>query len=469
MGRTSLEQELVIDILDDLMTFAYAYEGELGPASHIPGLDALGRDAVSQMQEGTNLLLFGAPQATRYAVFGVLNRLQYAAAGTALPEQKDHDRAWVHSSPDLTVDSLRAAHARHADTLLQLVEATAERLAADPTEARVLMTREQVRGTLLATLPAVPACAGCPIHLQSLVALVHQNFLAALDDTPACQLPSWREVVRQYMGQAEGALKQMAQQLVLDTLERKLLPAARDLTIDIGRFYPWAAVWDGPAPAGDLLTAFRRLNASRTLRDAKYKGAHEEGGAQRHGFEFIYSWAARRPRLLLQDQGSATRIFFNTDDVDIRIGGRAVQKHAMMAMRYDLPLRELEEKIGRFRNYLLTQRRRYCATGRQPLRDEELGAIQRSAQDAMMERKTRRTVLHDTSSVLGHLCGLLWLQRRRDRRYGGMSAKAHHIAIQSIVENAGFQFSLDSVRKACANGGKLPARVRRELAGMARS
>jgi hypothetical protein len=469
MGRTSREQDLIIDLLDDLMTFAFVYEGELRPGTHVPDLEALGRSVAAHLEKRATFPLFKTPEERRIAVFIVLNRLQQEASSPALPERKDVERAWVHSAPNLTTDSLRADHARCGAALLQLVEATVGRLAADPAEARGFMTREQVRGTLLATLPAVPACAACPIHLQSLVVLVHQNFLEAFGGPSGRVARNWRDVVNQYMDLALRALEERAKQVVIDGLVLKHLPAARKLKIGIGRFYSWATVWDRPVAGEDLLVAYASLNASGALRDKKFRNKPEHGAEPSLGFEFIRSWAARRPCLLPQFGGSAARIFFNTDDVDIRIEGRAIQKHALMAMRYDEPLGELNEVVGRFRTYLLSQRRKYCAASRQPLQVEEHAAIQRRTQEAMVGRKTNRSLLHDKSSVLSHLCVLLWVQRQRNLQYEGKSAKAHHRSILEMVQDAGFEFSYESVRKACAINRELPARLREDLARLARS
>lgn len=465
MPRTEQEHELVIDVLDDLLTFSYAYESEVVAGPALARLAALAREVVSQLAQGRNTLLFQDGREQESAVIQVMNLLKAARAAEFPREKATFADAWMNKPPVLAGMELRVVHATRLRDLQVLLGGVVRRLDAYPEEGKPFISREQVREALLATFPTIAACADLPIHVDTFVALVHQRFLAGLAADPT--VVAWDVIVEEYTHRAERALPDMLRKTFLDDMVDQLLPAAKDLEIGIDRHYPWGALWREPLSAKELLREYARLNLSRAVADKKFDASRSNVDVPRHAFEFLHSCGARLRPAHLGD-AAARQLYFNTDATEIRIGGKPVQKHAVMAIPYDIPVQDVEEKVGRFSTYILHHRRRYCAIGRQRLAGEENAAARRLDQEAMLQRKVQRTVLHDTSSVLGHLCALMWLQRRRSAGCPPMAIKEHHITIQEAVRKAGFTYGMESVRKACARADQQMAAVRQALAGTTR-
>jgi len=85
--------------------------------------------------------------------------------------------------------------------------------------------------------------------------------------------------------------------------------------------------------------------------------------------------------------------------------------------------------------------------------------------DLLNDAKVARNVLHDQSSVLGHLCALMDLEMRRDPVHAQLSKKARMLTIKDWVQKAGFDYGHESIRKSCARGPAEIAALRARFTG----
>ncbi|WKN21102.1 hypothetical protein [Azotobacter vinelandii] len=466
MGRTTAEHERVIDVLDDLVAFGYAYEGESVANGHLGRLKALADEVISELRKGPNVVTFLEPHEQEYAIIGVMNRLKAAICDDALPEEVDFNRAWANKPSVLTGHFLQKVHTEQASGLRKLVAAVIDRLdTAFPPEAKQFITREQVKASVLAMMQNMPSFT-VPIHVDTLAGLLHQHFLMVLevDEPPLGNPRRWQAMTEEYMRQAEGKLLEMVKEAFVTSMVRQLFSRAKDLHISIDRYYPWGALWKEPMQGEELLHLYARLNLSGAVVDAKFKqDTAERSDAGVPAGEFIRWGAAKCPRAIKSSR-VPYQIYFNTDDVDICIDGKVIQKHAVMSIRYDKPLQDVEKHLRHFGMYLLTQRKRHCANGQEPLSAEEDAMARRIEVDIVGRRKASRAVLHDKSSLLGHICALISLQLQRNPLYAGKMKKVQMLEIHDLVRKAGFKYGEESIRKACDKQDKVMEELRLHLA-----
>lgn len=466
MGRTTAEHEHLLDRFDDLLTLVYLYESELAGNPDLGRLQALAAEVADEASLTTNAALFPDQRTKRSVVTQVMNGLQSACRMKAPPPVTSVDVAWDGLPAVLSGLALRRIHAGQGEQLAGLLTVLVDRLDASfPTEAKPFVTREQVAAILRALRRGRYALFAGPIQVEILSGLAHQEFLAALDrsEAPLAAPGRAQELARKYMGQAESSFVEMVKDFFVQTMVAKLYPRARQLRLTIDRAYPWGALWQQPLAARDCLDLYARLNRSGAIRDAKCREMPMPGTGV-PGTEFICWGIATVPRPAEPDREEAARLFFKSDDTDLRIGGKPVQKHAVMAVRYDRPLRDVELALRYFRNYLVHQRKRYCVDAGEALSAEEVALARLRDADLLNDAKEVRSVLHDKSSILGHLCSLMDLEMQRDPAYAQRSKKARMLTIGQWVHEAGFAFSGESVRKSCARSPVVIAALRARFA-----
>lgn len=466
MGRTTAEHERLLDLFDDLLVHVYLYESELAGNPDLRRLQALAAEVADEASYATNAALFPNQRTKRYAVIRVMNGLQSACRLKAPPPVTAVDVAWEGLPTVLSGLTLRRIHAGQGDQLADLLTVLVDRLnAAFPPEAKPFVTRKQVAAILRALRRGRNAHFDGPIQVEILGGLAHQEFLAALDrgEAPLAASGRAQELAREYMRQAESSFVELVKTFFVESMVTKLYPRARQLRLAIDRAYPWGALWQQPLAARDCLDLYARLNLSGAIRDAKFR-KKAVPGAGVPGEQFI-SWGINKiPRPAEPDREETARLFFKSDDTDLRIGGKPVQKHAVMAVRYDRPLRDVEFALRNFRNYLVHERQRYCVVAGEALNKEEIALARLQDGDLLNDAKAARRVLHDKSSMLGHLCALKDLEMQRDPAYAQQLKKERMADIEDWVKEAGFTFSGHSVRKSCARSRIVIAELRARFA-----
>ena len=376
------------------------------------------------------------------------------------------DAAWDGLPAGLSGLALRRIHARQGGQLVGLLAVLVDRLdSAFPSEAKPFVTREQVAAILRALQRGRSAHFKGPIHVEILGGLVHQEFLAALDrgEAPLAAPGRAQELAHKYVSLAESSFVEMVKAYFVETMVTKLYPRARQLRLTIDRAYSWGALWRQPLAARDCLDLYMGLNLSGAIRDAKCREAPVPGTGV-PGVEFICWGIAAVPRPTGPDKNETARLFFKSDDSDLRINGKLLQKHAVMVVRYDRPLHDVELALRHFRNYLAHQRKGYCVDAGEVLNAEEAALERLRGADMLNDAKVVRSVLHDKSSILGHLCALMDLEMQRDSAYAQLSKKARMLTIGQWVNEAGFAFSGESVRKSCSRSPVVIAALRARFA-----
>lgn len=451
MGRTTPQHEHLIDHLDDMLIFEYLYASELLTNPDLARLQAMGAEVYQEASLPANAGIFPTAHARTLAVHGVMNLLQRACSD-AMPPADEVGTAWLGLQNAMSLDVLRSAHATLAGYLASLFTTLIARVdSAFSEETKPFVTKQQVSATLRAWLKNEPAnCVG-PIQVDLLGALAHQEYLAALNDRRSALVGPERayEMVLRYFTLAEDSFIRMKEALFSRAMVSRLHSRGRKLHLTIDRAYPWAALWR-PARGGlKCLDLYVQMNLSGAIHDGKFAKASIPGVAD-VGSEFVVDAIRKGGRIPEQIQGTQGRIFFTSDDVTLHINEEPVQKHAVMAIRYDSPLRDVERRVQQFRNYLVEQRRQYCANAGEPMNREEAALLKLRQTEMLKEAKPVRTLLNDKSSILGHLCALIDLEMQRDPVRSGQLKKTRMKDIEEIISNAGFRFRSDSVRKSCA-------------------
>jgi len=473
LGRTSAAHEHIVDILDDWLAFGYLYESELAANPDLLRLRDLAAEVTREVCLPANVELFPHELARRRVVCQVMNRLQQACRMNGTRPVAPAGAAWDALDPHLTVRNLRQIHMAQTEQLATLLEALVERIDATfPFEAKPFVTRAQVVATLRVLLRRAPADYTGPLHVDLLVALAHQEFLAALDRAEI-PLPTGRAhaLVLEYVSLAERAFADMARDVFVDGIVARLRPRAHRLQFSIDRCYPWGALWRQPPGAHECLALYARLNLAGALRDVKYCGAPSVGtAAETDGFifsgaeDFMSEGRNSIPRLADPDDEKITRFYFTSDDTELRINNKTVQKHALMAVRYDRPLSDIKGALLAFETYLIRQRTSYCARAGEALNAEESALARRRRAELADDAKPARAVLHDKSSVLAHVCTLMELEMQRDPKYMHTPKKTRLLTIAEWIREAGFKYGSESIRKSCARGPATIAALRKRFA-----
>jgi hypothetical protein len=454
VGRTTAEHERVIDALDDLITFCYAYEGEISAKGDLGRLQALAAEVHHSLAKNLNIYRLLQPREKESIIISVMNGLQSAIHNKATPEEVDFGLAWANKPSVLTVLFLSKVHNEQFSDILQFMTDVLGRLNTSfPPEAKQFITLQQVMATVQAMLRIKQESFAAPIHVDTLSGLLHQYFLMelTLSDPASADPRRWQKMTQKYMEQAAGKLVEMVEAAFVTAMIRKLFPSAQKLHISIDRYYPWGALWKLPMAGKDLLDLYAGLNLSGAVADKKFNCQSVESTKNSVPAAEFFRWVVDNcPRATESSRATANQIYLDTDRVDIRIDGKSIQKYAVMAIRYDKPLRSVEKYLMHFGVYLHTQRQRHCANGQEPRSNDEFAMAQQLAVDAISQRKATRTVLHDKSSVLGHICALTYLQMNRDPHYADALNKVRIPDIVKLVKTAGFEFTEDSIRKACS-------------------
>lgn len=472
LGRTTTEHERLLDHFDDLLALDYLYESEFAKNPDLGRLKALALMVAGEVHLPENAPLFPDQRAKRLGIIQVMNGLQCACRMKAPPPITAFDAAWDGLPAVLNGRALQLIHSKQEELLADMFSVLVARLDASfPSETKPFVTREQVAAMLRSLRGNRLTDFAGPIQVDIFNGLAHQEFLAALDrgTVPLSAPDSAQILAREYVRQAERSFVKMVNDSFIETMVANHYPHARrlreygQLRLTIDRVYPWGALWQQPLAAREALNLYARLNLSGAFLDAKFRAAGAPGAAIPSA-EFI-RWAVHMiPRPAEPDREAAARLFFASDNTELRFDGKLLQKHAVIAVRYDRPLPDVEATLRRFRNYLISQRKRYCADGGEALNEDEIALSRLRDADLLNNFRAVRNVLHDKSSVLGHLCALMDLEMQRDPEYAHESKKARILIIGGWVREAGFAYGYESIRKSCSRSPTEIAALRTRFA-----
>jgi len=459
LARTTAEHESILDVFDNLLALGYLYISELTINSDLGRLQALAIEVAHEVNRAAYGALFPDEGAKRLAICEVMNRLQKAYRVKEPPVVTGRDE-WNGMSVPMDGFALKRIHFEQVHQLVELLVALVDRIeTAFPNEAKPFVTPEQVKALLSGLDDGRQGRAHFtgPIQVDILGRLAHQEFLAGLErvDTPLMSPDRALELVHQYARKAERSFDGLVRESFIVAMVTSLYRHAPPFKLPIDKAYSWGALWRQPLSAKDGLDLYARLNRSGAIRDANYD-QEIDAGVGIPAAEFIAWGRAMVPWPNDFDPAEVARTYFKSDDADLHINGEPVQKHAVMAVRYDRPLRDVERTLRHFRNYLLRQRKDYCTASGETLNAEEAALAKLFIPDLLHNTKPARAVLHDKSGVLGHLCTLMYMEIEHDPAHAQESKKARVITIKDWVREAGFDYSIESIRKSCARG---PAQI----------
>lgn len=466
MPKTSDENESVLDELDRTLVFAFALRVEMGRE---PALIKL-RELAEQAREAARHHPVGLRRLGKSDQFGfapelvsrVMNGLQTAVADQAPPAPPDLDQKWAYMPPALSGAELDLAHEDGIEYLARIAAEIVEQVDSGfPAEAKPFISAAQFEAVSRRVLANTSTASAVPIHIPSLVGLLHTNFLDRVAGRPPL---AFRELLARYCESAvREHLAAVEESFVTRTIQH-LLPEAGGISIPLAEHYNWASLcWLFPS-ARVLLDVYASLNVSQAVVDSKFKPpAGADAFKPLPAQDFLSLCRNMTPSPLRK---GGTQRYFDTDRCDIRIDGRALQKHAMMAISYTEPLPDIEEATTRFGVYLLNNRRNYCRATRTRFSKEEGETLARIGGKADSLGRLPRVLLHDKSSVLGRLCSLMALEMQLDARFEGLSSKARALTIGEWLLEAGFEYSNESIRKSCEGLGRTVDIVQSHLQGL---
>lgn len=469
MARTSSTHESVIDGLDRAITFAFATLDETSRSNgleRLRGLASETREAVRRHPLGL-LELGKKSHPSNFAlglVSGVMNGLQSAVLNNVAPKVPDLNREWVDFPNVLSAADLGNFHYQMAGDLISISRKILHQVDSSfPVEAKQFISLAQFDAVVRVALKHMAAKEKFPIHVPSLVEILHSNFL---DSISAGRLlaPSQEELesfIRSYCAKAEQQHLKVIEQEFEARMIQQLLPKAMDISIPLDKYYCWGALCLQAPSSRELLWRYAELNRGLVIKDSKFRCNDDLDAPQALSAENFTNWCELmipRPLIFGRDQ-----IYFNTDRSDIEINGMLIQKYGVMAISYAIPLNNVEELIVRFGVFLLNARRAYCRVTSSTFLKEEAEALKRIGTKADGLSSRGRVVLHDKSSVLAQLCALMDFEMQHNPEFAASANKAKILTIQERLSCAGFAYSTESIRKACESRRTTLKRIKEYL------
>lgn len=472
MARTSPTHESVINELDRAMTFAFIVVSEMARGQDLMRLRKLANETKDEVRNHPlGLLELGKKShPSLFAVglvSGVMNTLQSAVIKKMAPELPDLSLEWINLPPLLSAADLEHFHHRGFTDLVSISEKILNQVDSSfPAEAKPFISLAQFDAVSRAVLPRVPTKEKLPIHIPSLVGVLHANFLNSITAgrSPSLKQEEQEHFVQSYCEKSCREHFEVVKNTFQIRMVQRLFPKAVDISIPLGKYYCWGALC-APAPsARELLRIYSALNRAQTVSDSKFRPKDDEKTPKSLSSNaFIRFTEEFIPHPLNSGRG---QIYFDTDRSDIKINGLSIQKHGVMAISYAAPLTDIEHWTTRFGVFLLHARRTYCRATRGTFLTEEADALMRISAKADELKGGNRVLLHDKSSVLAHLCALMDLEMQQDPEFSALSSKAKVITISDWLSSAGFTYSIESIRKSCEKRSAVQQRIQDYLSGL---
>jgi hypothetical protein len=449
MPRVADTENAVLYAFDRLLSFVYAYAAEEAHATELATLRSWATQLQARVHDSGVIFAFlvsDPQQAVNSAVTSTLNTLwQRVRKGTPPPEV-DFAQVWLNKPPVLSGADLEHAHRTRVGDIEAVIRTLRHRMDhAFPPEAKPYVTSKQI-GAILRHLKGGGTV---PIHIPTLGRLMEQAFLREANPAPgepleAIDVP---QIATRYIVEAENAFVRMVCDQFIQEGMDTLYPAARQLTMPLDRVLPWGALWQPPPSSTELLKVYVRLNQSTAIADSKFRASSCRLAVEPFSDLAFLQWVdANVPEPQSTHPSHAS--FYSAATASIQIDDRRLVDQAVMTARYDLPVIDLKENIRYFTHYLLHQRQRYCREVGIALAPSERDLLGQLAATRHTKPFSERYVLHDKSSILGQLVGIMDAELTRSAP-PGMLRKEIHSEIMARVNEAGFAFSLESIRKAC--------------------
>lgn len=468
MPRTRDEHHIVLSHFDNFFVFGYLYESERQRNPDLETLRGFAAEIDAKADQSINAATLTDPERLRGLICRVMNVLQRACKANNPEIDGPVDASWDGLPDKFASEDLWRLHSEHRNELIHMFETVLSRLSFTFSEdLRPYVTPELVAATFRELRREGQIRYAGPVPVNVLSAIAHQAFVAGLTTSQAPLGSPMRvdQMVDTYVKQANQSFQHLVTSGFVYEMVKDLFPRARRLNISLDRIYPWGALWEAPYYAHSLLVIYSDLITSGIIKNSKHSPKDKTGEAPRDDlFEAFDYWAVNTlPEPRIPSSDPIPKTCFHTDDTDILIDGNFLQHHAVLAIRYDQPLPDVERAMRGFRNVLLAQRNRYCANAGVGLTSDETKLSNRPRQEIIPINKTNRRLVQDVSAITGHMCAMIHIEKMRETLrdelpkktpYAEMLKKNQVDLMFKMLDHTGFDLDPQTIQKAIA---KIPA------------
>ncbi|ASF45233.1 hypothetical protein [Methylovulum psychrotolerans] len=449
MARTTPEHERLVDDFDAIITFSYAYEWQQLQNNKIDELMDLG-DKVRELVFTEARLLFIGIEDKIIAIASILNKLQEAVALGSCPEAIKWGDFWLNMPKSMSAQSLEDKYDDEFRDMVIMVMGGLSYLGKLPNEIQPFVTIKQVEETLVKVVDEMKGDkAGkfrMPLHKELMASLIHQHFLKTLsiEQNTFEQVDAYEKLTKSYCKKAINKFIVMARMKYIDDAVVNLLPVAKNIHVEIDRYYGWSQICHNGIKYEELLvwSGVKGLPLKGHLQDKENK-AQNNGGL--NAFESNIKYVANLYGHPTVSKGKFKRYLYDSSVDSILIDGNSIQNHLVMIFPYDKPFPDLQDKLNSYASYISNRVETYGKNyGHSSEYEDEVKGV-----TAFINLKVpyKRLSLSDSSSILPHICALLCLRYERLIENSGRSKKRQSLDVYEIIKSLGIRYSIESVEK----------------------
>jgi|GEM_PF-1653127 len=464
MPRIDSEEEHCIDIFDQIITYSYACEWQKLQNDSIDKLLALSdeislyiekRDKISCVSSVDNKqfhvsVLFVTAEEKQRARFSVLNILSDAVHNEHCPSPIDLKKLWLNKPKKLGGHYLDTKHNSMFDKYIILVIYVCIKLNKSLSkELKPFVTVEQVGVIFDKTFREDQEIYSMPIYRDLLVSKIHQHYLKsfALEQNTFQEVAASEQLIKHYFKEALEEFVRMAKDIFLKKAAQRFFSSAKQIKLDIDKYYSWAMITDCQHDNSVLLSWYAAVNSVELVNDGRYKSINNKSSSKTldltlqnildEKISYMYS--------LFNQKKWSQRYLFDSTTTPIVIDGKTVQNHLVMTLPYDKPLPNLANRLRNYQRYISNKIYSYAQTyGQSPEYETEVNTANL---DRKIKNPYKKITVSDKGSILKHICTLLCLQYESSPEHKNKLKKQLLPDIMTLINNHGFSYSQDSVKK----------------------
>lgn len=449
MPRNTPEREILVDLFDDDISYAYAYAYQSEQNGYIAELVTMAQE-VRVSIERSEMLSELPPNALSGMVHTVMNVMQSSVRdGKITPRVSSAD--WLNSPVQIGYQRFFANLCKNHWPAWEFLQRLHAKLEDElPEEIKSIATQGQVLvlARLLAKSEKIPEDT-C-IHLPSMAKAVH----TALTRKHAAHKPApeddilLSQAMEQYRNGCSSAGIAAITDCFVTNQVTSLFDRARKIDLAIDQHYPWGVLIVPPRSARQMLADLASLISQETGWYTKWKREQVTAAIPEISTkQFMLRGQQFGPRALPRSDG---QIFYSTERSDILIDGRPLQHHLIMVVPYDRPSHELGRKLDRFKKYSEHRHAQYRVDIQEP--DAKSAERLARSRSVTLEPKAKRLILEDVRSIPAHLAALRTFESDRPATQA-KAATSLHVDLHSELQEHGFTLSRyvvkTAVEKAC--------------------
>jgi hypothetical protein len=503
MARTTPEHKRTIDALDAVITFSYLYEWQMSQNKEIDKLMELYRSIVEHIEANRGEFSFpeelGDPLIPKPIKFvagmsvpegfdgpstiehkevnndqlsfpleldrgsienEVIDGLYFAVKNDQQLEGLSFTDSWVgkYDVCKITKTELMALHQKHFDGYLSLIRDTFNELARSlPDQVKPYLTVRQVKAVLELKYSNVKNTFTAPVQIDLLAAVIHQFFLCSSSNgNSGNEAPlAFDKLIYEYWDNAAKDLCALIRYKRIVGAVTKFIGQAREINLQIDDYYRWSIICMFPLDyqALDyqkLLSWYVEANDLQLINDALYQKERRVCSPSWREFKRgNMQWDASYYRPIHYRHNWVGNFIFDSKRHAITIDEKQRQNCAVLAIYYDEPIVDLEDKLFAYARHLsyLAKENIEMRSRMSNVTDFENGANAYQGWD-----NYKRCAITNSGSILKSICSLIILKRSRSERYQDRSNKHLCADVCKLLVASGFKYSaetVNSVRK-CA-------------------